>query len=332
MAALTAADDDAWLERPVLVTGATGVVGAWLVKELLRRGADVVALVLDEDPSSELVRSGDIDRTTVVHGQLEDYPAVERALSVYDVGTVVHLGAQTLVETARRSPMLTLEANVRGTYHVLEACRRMDGRVERIVVASSDKAYGARGDLPYREDMPVAAGANVYDVSKSCADLVASTYAAAYDMPVAVARCGNIFGGGDVNWSRIVPGTVRALLQGQRPVLRSDGTPVRDYLYVEDAASGYVAMASRADRPGVRGEAFNFSGDIPLSALEMVTTIGRVMGHPRLEPVVTDVAVGEIDRQWLSSEKAGRVLGWAPRHGLEESLHATAEWYSDLLS
>jgi CDP-glucose 4,6-dehydratase len=321
---------DGWLDRPVLVTGATGVVGSWLVKELLGQGADVVGLVVDEDPRSELVRSGDIRRITVVHGRLEDYSLIERAISVYGVGNVIHLGAQTLVEVAHRSPLITLEANVRGTYHVLEACRVLSRLVQRVVIASSDKAYGTRPDLPYREDMAVAAGSNVYDVSKSCTDLIAGTYAAAYDLPVSIARCGNIYGGGDVNWSRIVPGTIRSLLRKEAPRIRSNGRLIRDYLYVKDAVAGYLAIAARADEPGVRGEAFNFSSDSPMSVVDMVKTIRRLMDCEAIEPDVADRAVGEIDEQWLSSAKAGEVLGWSTAFGLDESLLDTISWYRDL--
>ncbi len=322
---------DDWLDQPVLVTGATGMLGSWLVKELLTRDADVVALVADVDPRSELVRSGDIRRVTVVHGRLEDHAAIERALSVYDVGSVIHLGAQTLVEVAQRSPMITLEANVRGTYHVLEACRSLSRSVQRVVVASSDKAYGTRADLPYREDMPVAAGANVYEVSKSCTDLIATTYAAAYDLPITVARCGNIYGGGDVNWSRIVPGTIRSLLRKEPPQIRSNGRLVRDYLYAKDAVSGYLALAARAGEPGVRGEAFNFSSGSPTSVLDMVDTIRRLMGCETIEPVVLDRAAGEINEQWLSSQKARDVLQWSAATKLDEGLLDTIGWYRNLL-
>ena len=322
--------DGAWLSAPVLVTGATGLVGSWLVRELLDRGAEVVALVPDRDPRSELVRSGVIDRVDVVTAGLEDVAAVERAISTRGVGTVFHLGAQTLVEVARRSPLLTLEANVRGTYQLLDICRRLPDLVERVVVASSDKAYGARTDLPYVETMPVSAGHNVYDVSKSCTDLIALTYAAAYDLPVAIMRCGNIFGGGDLNWSRVVPGTIRALIAGERPLIRSDGTLQRDYLFVGDAVSAYLALGAAAADPSVRGEAFNVSTGVPRTTLEVVAAITEVMGLD-VEPVIENRAVGEIPAQWLSSEKAARVLGWKPGRDLEADLSETVEWYRALL-
>ncbi len=233
--------------RRVLVTGATGMVGSWLVKELLAQGAVVVALVLDLDPQSELVRSGDIDRCSVVNGALQDFATLERAINLHETDSVFHLGAQTIVEVAHRYPLATWEANVRGTYNLLEACRTHAGLVERIVVASSDKAYGEAEVLPYTEESPLAA-CHPYEVSKAAGDLIALSYHQTYGLPVAIARCGNIFGGGDLNWSRIVPGTIRSLLREERPVLRSDGTFRRDYVYVKDAAQAYVGLAA-ADRP-----------------------------------------------------------------------------------
>jgi CDP-glucose 4,6-dehydratase len=308
-----------------LVTGATGMVGSWLVKELLERGVDVVALVLDADPRSELVRSGDLGRCTVVNGALEDLATLERAIVVNEVDTVFHLGAQTIVTAARRDPLGTWEANVRGTYNLLEACRRQSGLVERVVVASSDKAYGETDDLPYTEASPLAAR-EPYEVSKAAGDLIAQSYHHAYGLPVAIARCGNIYGGGDLNWSRIVPGTIRALLRGERPVLRSDGSFVRDYLYVRDAAAAYCALADAA-ADGAAGEAFNFSDESPLTVLELVAAIGRAVGNGEVEPVVLDNAVGEIHDQSLSAAKARASLGWRPRYTLDEALSETVAWY-----
>lgn len=326
MGAVEVSDSPFWKGRRVLVTGATGLIGAWLVKDLLAQGSTVVAFVLDADPHSELVRSGDLARCHVVNGDLADFAAVERAINLHDVDTVFHLGAQTLVEVAHRWPLATFEANLRGTYHVLEAARVHSGLVQRVVVASSDKAYGTRPDLPYREDMPLA-GNHPYEVSKTCTDLLAQTYGHTYGLPVTIARFGNVYGGGDLNWSRIVPETVRALLEGRRPVLRSDGTFVRDYVYVKDVARAYLRMGESMDRPDVRGEAFNFSGEKPTSVLELVHTIRRLMQREDVEPDVRNTARGEIRDQYLSAAKARERLGWTPAYGLEAGLRETIDWY-----
>jgi len=315
-----------WSERRVLVTGATGLVGSWLVKRLLAEGAGVVVLVRDWDPQSELLRSGDISRCSVVSGRLEDYGDLERAISEHETDTVFHLGAQAIVGTAQRSPLRTFESNIRGSYNLLEACRVHAALVKRVVVASSDKAYGEAETLPYTEDMP-AKGCHPYDVSKSCTDLLAHTYAATYGLPVAVARCGNIFGGGDLNWSRIVPGTIRGALEGQAPVLRSDGTFTRDYLYVEDVVDAYLALAEAADREEVRGEAFNFSPERQMSVLEITRMLLDVLGRSDLEPIIRNTARGEIRDQYLDASKARRVLGWSCRFGLREGLERTVAWY-----
>jgi len=319
-----------WADRHVLVTGATGMVGSWLVKQLLTGGAHVIALVLDLDPHSELVRSGDLQRCAVVNGALEDVGALERAITLHEVDTVFHLGAQTIVGVAHRAPLGTWEANVRGTYNVLEVCRRHADLVRGVVIASSDKAYGESGALPYTEETPLAAR-HPYEVSKATADLIAQSYHHTYGLPVAIARCGNIYGGGDLNWSRIVPGTIRSLLRGERPVLRSDGSFVRDYLYVRDAAAAYIRLAEGIDSDGAAGQAFNFSDESPLTVLELVGTIGRQLGRETVEPLVLDAAVGEIHDQVLSAAKARSVLGWQPAHGLKAGLDETIGWYREYL-
>jgi len=313
-------------QRKVLVTGATGLVGSWLCRRLLDDGAQVVALVRDWDPQSEFIRSGDIRRCTVVSGCLEDYATVVRAIAEHGTDTVFHLGAQAIVGTALVSPLATFEANIRGTYNLLEACRVHRDLVQRLVVASSDKAYGHSDRLPYTEDMPVN-GRHPYDVSKSCADLLAQTYAASYGLNLAVARCGNIYGGGDLNWSRIVPGTIRSVLEGKPPVLRSDGSFKRDYIYVEDVVDAYLALAEAAGRPGVRGEAFNFGPQRPLTVLEITRAVLEAMDRCDLEPVILGTAKAEIKDQCLDAAKAARLLGWEPRFGLEDGLEMTVAWY-----
>lgn len=320
-----------WGNRRVLVTGATGIVGSWLVKELFQRGATVIALVRDADPQSELVRSGDIGRTVVVNGELEDERVVQRAVNEHEVDTIFHLGAQTLVGVAHRSPVPTLEANIRGTYLLLEAARRHPDLVRAVVVASSDKAYGESDRLPYTEDMPLD-GRHPYEVSKVCAELLTRSYHHTYGIPVATARCANIYGGGDLNWSRIVPGTIRSLLLGQRPVLRSDGTFVRDYMYVKDAARSYLALADGLEDPSVHGEAFNFGATTTLTAREMVDRIASLMGSGDVEPEILGTAEGEIHDQSLDAAKAQRLLSWRPEYDLDRGLDETIGWYRDFLA
>lgn len=315
-----------WSGRVVLVTGATGLVGSWLTPKLLERGAKVVALVRDADPQSELVRSGTIARCTVVSGRLESLQDLERAVVEHEVDTVFHLGAQTIVLTAYRSPLATFDANVRGTYNLLEACRRQSGLVRRVVVASSDKAYGEGRVLPYTEEMP-ANGRHPYDVSKSCADLLAQTYAVTYGLPIAVARCGNIYGGGDLNWSRLIPGTIRSALEGRNPVIRSDGRFTRDYVYVGDAVDAYLALAGGLGREEVRGGVFNFGPGAPATVLEVTHAVLEAAGRTDLVPEIRNEAVAEIREQTLDSTKARRVLGWAPACGLREGLLETVAWY-----
>ncbi|HCJ10902.1 MAG TPA: sugar dehydratase [Clostridiales bacterium] len=320
-----------WSGRPVLVTGGTGFVGSWLVKELVDRGADVVCLVRDHVPRCWLFLSGYLERVTSVRGCVEDYRTLERVLNEYEVETVFHLAAQTIVGTANRSPLATFEANVRGTYNLLEAARVHGRTVRRVVVASTDKVYGRHEDLPYTEDMPLR-GTYPYDVSKTCAELITRAYARTYDLPAAVARCGNIYGGGDLNFSRLVPGTIRSLVLGRRPVIRSDGRHTRDYLYVEDAVRGYLLLAEALSEPAVCGEAFNFGTGTPVTVLEMVRLLRVLMGRLDLEPVVQGGAPAEIERQSLSAEKARRVLGWSPVYSLEEGLQETVAWYREHLS
>ena len=319
-----------WSGRRVLVTGATGLVGSWLSRALIERGAEVIALVRDHDPQTEFYRSGTAQRAFVVSGRVEDLDTLERALVHHRVDTVFHLAAQTQVRTAHRLPFETFEANIRGTYALLEACRRQRDLVERVVVASSDKAYGEAAVLPYTEDTPLEARFP-YDASKMCADLLCRSYVATYSVPVAVARCGNIFGGGDLNWDRIVPGTIRSLIRGERPVIRSDGTLVRDYVYVQEVVLAYLLLAEQLQRPEVLGQAFNFSAERPLDVLEMVRQISEAM-DVRLEPQVLGTHVGEISRQFLSSERARQVLGWQAKFPLGQALTETAAWYRDYLA
>jgi CDP-glucose 4,6-dehydratase len=326
---VTAAGAGFWRDRPVFVTGATGLLGTWVVRRLVEAGADVIGLVRDWVPRSDLVQDGLWNRITVVRGDVRDQALLERVLGEYEVDAVCHLAAQTLVPVSNRNPVSTFETNVGGTWALLEACRRSP-MVRGIVVASSDKAYGDHDTLPYTETVPLR-GQHPYDASKSCADIIARAYAVTFGLPVAVTRCGNLFGAGDLNWNRIVPGTIRSVLRGQRPVIRSDGQYVRDYIDAEDAAAATLLLAERlgADRT-MAGEAFNFSHERPMTVLEIVALMLKLMGST-LEPEIRNEATGEIRRQYLSAQKARDVLGWRPLRSIEDGLGRAIDWYRRLL-
>jgi CDP-glucose 4,6-dehydratase len=318
-----------WKDRPVFVTGGTGLVGSWLVKRLAEAGADVVCLVRDWVPQSELVRTGTLDRVRVVRGDVRDQDTLERSLGEYEIDTVFHLAAQTIVGIANRNPISTFETNIHGTWAMLEAARRSPA-VKHTIIASSDKAYGVQEKLPYDESTPLN-GTHPYDVSKSCADLIAYTYSNTYGLNAGVTRCGNFYGGGDLNWNRIVPGTIRSILNNQRPVIRSDGQFVRDYFYVEDGAAAYMLLAEKmaADK-SLAGEAFNFSNEIQVTVLDLVNRLIQLMGSS-LTPDVRNEASHEIRHQYLSAEKARKVLGWHPLFTLEDGLAHTVKWYREFL-
>ncbi len=319
-----------WQDRPVLVTGCTGLLGAWLTRALVDLGALVVGLIRDEVPQSELVRSGTRARIRVVRGDVTDPTLVARTLNEYEVDAVFHLAAQTIVRIANRRPLSTFESNVRGTWTVLEAARQVS-TVSRVVVASSDKAYGAKSALPYREDDPLR-GRHPYDVSKSTADLIAQAYAHSYQLPVAITRCANLYGGGDLNWNRLIPGTIRSALQGETPIIRSDGSPRRDYLYVKDAVGAYLQLAEAMDAPEVCGEAFNCGTDAPVSVLEITRQmLSLVPGGADLELRVLGCTSNEIQDQWMDSGKLRRTLGWRPRWSRAAALRETIAWYADFL-
>ena len=320
-----------WQKRPVLVTGATGLLGSWLTRALVERDAFVVALIRDWLPENELFRSSMLERVCVVRGDVCDQALVERALGEYEVDTVFHLAAQTIVGIANRNPISTFESNIRGTWSTLEACRRSP-TVKQIVVASSDKAYGSHEQLPYSEDAALQ-GRHPYDVSKSCADMIAQSYATTYGLPVCVTRCGNLYGGGDLNWNRIVPGTIRSALHGERPVIRSDGSYIRDYFYVEDGALAYLMLAEKmAINRELEGEAFNFSNEIQVTVLELAQMILRLLGRNDLELDIRGEASHEIVHQYLDATKARASLGWRPLYTLEEGLTRTIKWYREFLA
>lgn len=319
-----------WKDKNVFVTGCTGLLGTHLCELLTGEGANVIGLVRDYVPKSRLFAEQLKQKMVVVNGNVENYPLLERVINEYEIDTVFHLAAQTIVGIANKNPLSTFDANIMGTWNLLEACRRNTG-VRRIVVSSSDKAYGEHECLPYTEDAPLK-GRYPYDVSKSCADLIAQMYSHTYDLPVCVSRCGNFFGPGDLNFNRLVPGTILSALRGVSPVIRSDGTYVRDYIYVKDGAEALLLLAQKTDQLLIHGEAFNFSNELQLTVIELVDKILELMGCTHLYPVIKNEASGEIRHQYLSTEKARRDLGWQPRYPLDKSLRETIDWYREQFS
>jgi CDP-glucose 4,6-dehydratase len=319
-----------WNDRTVFVTGATGLLGSWLVRSLIERNASVVALVRDWVPESELVESGMLSQIKIVRGDLADRDLLERVVGEYEIETVFHLAAQTIVGIANRNPISTFESNIRGTWNLLEACRRSPS-VKQIVVASSDKAYGINEDLPYSEKTPLQ-GSHPYDVSKSCADLIAQSYHTSFGLPVCITRCGNLYGGGDLNWNRLIPGTIRSILRNESPIIRSDGSYIRDYFYVVDGALAYLHLAEMMSvEPEIIGEAFNFSNEIQVTVLELTGKILKILGREDIKPTILGEARNEIPHQYLDAAKARNVLKWKPTYTLEEGLEKTIAWYENIL-
>lgn len=321
-------NNDFYSGKRVLVTGATGLVGSWLVKGLVEQGAQVACIVRDEIPSSIFFTEKLNKKASIVQARLEELSDIERAINEYESEIVFHLGAQTIVGTANRSPIGTFESNVRGTWNVLEACRLHDKTVKSIVVASSDKAYGDQAVLPYTESTPLQ-GKNPYDASKSCADIIAQSYGKTYNLPISISRCGNFFGGGDLNFSRIVPGTIQSALSGVPPIIRSDGKYVRDYIYVKDATQAYELLGRKTYDGKFMGEAFNFSNETQMTVLEMVEKILTLMKREKLRPKIKNEATNEIRDQHLSSKKAREVLGWKSTWGIDKGLLETIGWYQE---
>jgi CDP-glucose 4,6-dehydratase len=321
---------EVWQDKNVLITGCTGFLGSWLTQALVERHANVVGLIRDNVPRANFCRLGLSDRITTVRGEVENYFLLERTLNEYEIDTVFHLAAQTIVTIANRNPLSTFDTNIRGTWNILEACRR-SSTVERIIIASSDKAYGEHEILPYTEEAALK-GAHPYDVSKSCADLLATTYYRTYGLPVCVTRCGNFYGGGDLNFNRIVPGTIRTVLLNERPVIRSDGSLIRDYIYILDAVEAYLLLAEKMESLPICGEVFNFSNEIQLTVLELTNQILRLMGREDLRPLIKNEARNEIKHQYLSAEKARSVLGWEPRYSPEQGLIESIAWYREFFN
>ena len=319
-----------WNQRKVFITGGTGLLGGWMIKELIARGAEVVALVRDCPPSCMLFRDGMDKKITLVNGSLEDEALLRRVIAEYEIQDVFHLAAQAIVGIAKKDPVGTLKANIEGTWNILEAARQV-GNVQ-VLLASSDKAYGVSNDLPYLETHALN-GMYPYDVSKSCADLIGRMYAVSYGVPVAITRCGNLFGGGDLNFSRTIPGLISATMRKQRFQIRSDGRYVRDFLYVEDAVDGYLCLAEQlANNPKLSGEAFNLSLGLKLTVLDVVGMVLETMNESGMEPEILNQATGEIREQYLSPDKAKSILNWSPRYGMDEGLQRTVSWYQTFLS
>lgn len=329
MANMTTSSKTFWRDRNVLITGCTGLVGSHLTQLLHHERANIVGLVRDSVPPPTLLSADLLDQITVVKGTLEDHPLMLRIVNEYEIETVFHLAAQTIVSTANRSPLSTFESNIRGTWQLLEACR-LTKTVKAVVVASSDKAYGSQDKLPYDETVPLE-GRHPYDVSKSCADLISLAYHKSFDLPVCVTRCGNFYGPGDLNWNRIVPGTIRSALRNERPVIRSDGSYIRDYFYVRDGALAYQFLAEAMLQKGISGGAFNFSNEIQMTVLELVRKILGMMGKTDMEPIILNQAGNEIKNQSLSAAKARSLLGWSPRYKMDDALRETISWYQQLL-
>jgi CDP-glucose 4,6-dehydratase len=317
-------ENNFWKGKNVFITGCTGLLGSWLTKALVERGANVIGLIRDLVPKSNLNWSGFNKKITTIRGELEDYVLLERALNEYEIDSVYHLGAQTIVTIANRNPISTFETNIKGTWNLLEACRRSP-KIERIIFASSDKAYGAQDKLPYNEETPLE-GRHPYDVSKSCADLLCQSYHETYNLPVCITRCGNFYGGGDLNFNRIVPGTIRSVLNKEQPIIRSNGKMIRDYFYIEDGVEAYLTLAEKMDEDNIHGEAFNFSNEEPLTVLEIVDKILAVMDCD-LEPIVLNKSSNEIESQFLSANKARKILKWKPLYTMEDGLKKSTDWY-----
>lgn len=315
-----------WQNKNVFVTGGTGFLGSYLVKKLVNYGANVTILVRDYIPQSNIYIGEEHNKVNVVNGVLEDYSVIERILGEYEIDTIFHLAAQAIVGVANRNPLGTFKSNIEGTWNILEAARRSP-LIKQVIVASSDKAYGDQEKLPYDENMPLQ-GKHPYDVSKSCTDLISQTYFETYKLPVCITRCGNLYGGGDLNFNRIIPQSIQSILNGEAPVIRSDGSFIRDYFYVEDAVSAYINLAEKIQDLNLGGQAFNFSNEIQLTVLELTDKILKVMGS-NLKPIILNQGSNEIKHQYLSAQKARDLLGWKPEYTIDEGLSKTVDWYKN---
>jgi len=321
-----------WEGRNILITGASGFVGSWLAESLVNKKANVIALVRDYVPISTLNYMGtDQKFKAIVNGDITDFFTVKRVFNEYEIDTCFHLAAQTIVGVANRSPIPTFETNIKGTWNILEVALNSK-TIERIVIASTDKVYGEPIKLPIKEDHPILA-IYPYDASKACADILSHTYFTTYGLPIGITRCCNIYGGGDLNFSRIVPDTVRSVIFNKNPIIRSDGTPVRDFIFITDVVAAYLKLGENLERKNVKGEAFNFGSNTPTKILDVVNKIIKISGK-NLKPRILGKGKqkGEISVQYLSSEKAEKLLKWKPKVPLEKGLEKTIEWYTNFFS
>lgn len=321
--------DKYYFNRKVFVTGATGFLGGHLIEKLVKLGADITVLIRDFTPNSVFYKKEYYKSINIVNGDIEDYDVINRLITEYEIQTVFHIAAQAIVKIANINPAKTFNTNIKGTWNILEACRNSK-TVQNIIVASSDKAYGDQSILPYTESMPLC-GKHPYDVSKSCADLLSYSYYNTYSLPVCITRCGNLFGPGDLNFNRIIPQTIKSVLFGERPIIRSDGNYTRDYFYIVDAADAYIRLAYCMQDSKIHGEAYNFGNDTPISVLQIVNKILDLMKSD-LEPIVLNQASNEIRDQYLSSKKSKTELAWMPKYSIDEGLKDTIEWYRDFFN
>lgn len=318
-----------WKNRNVLVTGATGFIGGNLAKKLVEAGANVCTIVYDLRPKNSLTLLGIDDKINKVLGSVVDFSLIERVINEYSLDSIFHLAAQPIVGVANRSPMSTFKVNIEGSWNIFEAARRV-GCVERIVTASSDKAYGDQKELPYKESSPLSAS-YPYDASKACADILARSYAKTYELPVAITRCANVYGGADLHLNRIVPGTILWVLRGETPIIRSDGTLEREYMYIDDAVNAYLTLAEYIDKKSLAGEAFNFGTCVPTTVLELFELIIKTCGK-NVKPKILNQVKSEIQSQYMDSGKAKKILGWEAKVPLEDGIRRTVDWYKEHLN
>ncbi|MCK4423419.1 MAG: GDP-mannose 4,6-dehydratase [Candidatus Omnitrophica bacterium] len=319
---------DFWKNKKVFITGHEGFLGSWLAKILLSYGAKITGIDKVENRSISML-DGLRKNLTCIKGNMTGLRLIRNIIEEYRPEIVFHLAAQSIVGEASKTPVRAFKSNIEGTWNILEACRDKK-YIKSIVIASSDKAYGESNKLPYTEEARLS-GNHPYDVSKSCADLIARTYFHAYNLPVCITRCGNIFGPGDFHFSRIVPDTVRSALRDKTLLIRSDGTFTRDYVYVEDIVDGYILLAEKLQKLKLEGEAFNFSNEKPLSVINLVKKIYQIADKKPSYRILGE-AKYEIKHQYLSSQRAKEILGWEPKYNLEEGLKRTINWYKKLFA
>ena len=315
-----------WKDKNVLVTGASGFIGSSVAKELVERGAKVVTIIRDIKNQNSIDALGIKDKITILIGNLIDLETVERSMNEYEIDTCFHIAAQAIVGSANRAPLSTFESNIKGTWNILETCR-LSKTIKRAIIASSDKAYGQQKILPYTEESPLL-GYYPYDASKACADLLSTSYFKAYQVPLAIARNANTYGPADLNFNRIIPETIKSIIEGKQPVIRSDGTPERDYIFIKDSVNAYLTLAENVHRPDVVGQAFNFGSGTPINVIELYNKIIKLMGKD-IKPKILGEGKNEIDRQFLDSSKANKILNWNPKFNLDEGLKNTIEWYKE---